>query len=91
MSRKHLDKGEKIVPAWAGFQVWSQSNQPKEVSTRFMPTISAQPTQENVIEEIINRAMRSKRELELEYIFLVVDQAIYNKVLQALFKQKDRD
>ena len=35
--------------------------------------------------------MRCKRELQLEYIFLEVDQAIYNKMLQVLFNQKDRD
>ena len=45
----------------------------------------------SVIETIINRAMRCKSELQLEYIFLEVDQAIYNKVLQVLFNQKPRD
>ena len=85
VSRKHSEKGETIVLAWTGFQVLSQSNQPKEVSIGFMPAIPAPPTQKNVIEEIINRAMRCKSELQLEYIFLEVDQAICNKVLQVLF------
>ena len=35
--------------------------------------------------------MRCKSELKLEYIFLEVDQAIYNKVLQVLFNQQARD
>ena len=35
--------------------------------------------------------MRCKSELQLEYIFLEVNQAIYNKVLQVLFNQKTRD
>ena len=83
--------GETIVPAWTGFQVLSQSNQPKEESTGFMPAIPAPPTQKNVIEEIINRAMRCKSKLQLQYIFLEVDQGIYNKVLQVLFNQKARD
>ena len=47
--------------------------------------------QKNVIEEITNRAIRCKYELQLEYIFLEVDQAIYNKVLQVLFNQQARD
>ena len=34
---------------------------------------------------------RCKSELQLEYIFLEVDQAIYNKVLQVLFNQQARD
>ena len=45
----------------------------------------------NVIEETINRAMRCKSELELEYIFLEVDQPIFNKVLQVLTNHKTRD
>ena len=56
-----------------------------------MPAIPVPPTQKNVIQEIINRAMRCKSELQLEYIFLEVDQAIYNKVLLVLFNQKARD
>ena len=53
----------------------------KEVSIEFMPAISVPPTQKNVIEEIMNRAMRCKSELQLEYIFLEVDQAIYNRMI----------
>ena len=53
-----------------------------------MPAIPGPPTQKNVVAEIINRAMRCKSELQLEYIFLEVNQAIYNKVLQVLFNQK---
>ena len=89
--RKHSEKGEMIVPAWTGFQVLGQSKQPKEASIGLMPALPAPPTQKNVIEEIINRAMSNKSELQLEYIFLEVDQAMYNKVLQVLFNQKARD
>ena len=56
-----------------------------------MPAIYVPPTQKNVIEEIINRAMRSKSELQLDYIFLEVDQAIYNKALQVFLNQKYSD
>ena len=45
VSRKHFEKGETIVPEWTGFQVWSQSNQPKDLSFGFMPTIPSPPTQ----------------------------------------------
>ena len=68
VSRKHSEKGETIVPAWTGFRILSQSNQPKEVSTGFMPAIPASPTQKNVIEEIINRAMSCKSKLQLQQL-----------------------
>ena len=69
----------------------SQSNQPKEVNIKIYACIPAPPTQKNVIDEIINRAMRCKSEPQLEYIFLELDQAIYNQVLQVLFNQMARD
>ena len=50
-----------------------------------MPGIPAPPSEE------ISSAMRCKSELQLEYIFFGVDQAIYNKVLQLLFNQNSRD
>ena len=63
VSRKHSERGETIVPARTRFRILSQSNQPKEVSTGFMPAIPASPTQRDVIEGIINRAMRCKSKL----------------------------
>ena len=48
VSKKHLQKGETIVPAWTGCKVLSQSNQHKEVSIGFSFAIPAPPTQKNV-------------------------------------------
>ena len=42
--------------------------------------LSCPTNTKNVIEEIINKALRCKNELQLQYIFLEVDQAIYNEV-----------
>ena len=50
-----------------------------------MSSIPAAPTKKfNCGEQIINRAMRCKSEFQLEYIFLEMDHAIYNKVLEVL-------
>ena len=90
LSRKHSQEGEPVIPAWTGFNVMSRSDQSKAVTIGFMPAIPAPPTQKNVIEEIINRAVRCPNELELEHVFLEVDQAIYKKVLQVIFNAKER-
>ena len=90
LPRKHSEEGEPVITAWTGFHVMSQSDQSKAITIRFMPAIPAPPTQKNVMEEIINRAMRCPNELELEHIFLEVGQAIYNKVLQVIFNAKER-
>ena len=42
----------------------------------------------NVILGILNRTVQYMKELHLSYIFLEVDQAIYSKVLQVIFKYK---
>ena len=82
---------EVAIPAWTGFQVETVNVQPKLANIGFMPAIPASPTQMNVIEEILNRTLTCMKELELPFIFLEVDQAIYNKVLQVLFDVKKRN
>ena len=42
VSRKHSEKGETIVPAWTGFQVLNQGNQPKEVLDLHLLSLSHQ-------------------------------------------------
>ena len=85
--KKHSEEGEPVIPTWTGFHVMSQNDQSKAVNIGFMPAIPAPPTQNNEIEEIMNRAMRCPNELELEHIFLEVYQARYNKVLQLFSMQ----
>ena len=45
----------------------------------------------NVIYEVINRTLSIKKELGLTYIFLEVDQAIYAKVLDVMFKLENKN
>ena len=61
---------------------------PLGVNIGFLPAVTSPPTQMNVIVAIMNNAMQYKTELELDFIFLEVDQAIYCKVLQVLFKSQ---
>lgn len=77
---------EQKVPAWSAFRQLTTANNPPGVNVGYLPAITLPPTQMNVILTITNRTMQYLTELELDSIFLEVDQAIYNKVLQVLFK-----
>ena len=57
----------------------------------YLPAINDSPTSFNVIQGIMDRAMECMNHLNLNYIFLVVDQAIFNKVLQVLFAFQEKE
>ena len=69
------------VPALSAFWQLTTKEYPPGVNVGYMPAITAPPTSMNVILAILNM-----NELKLKFIFLEADQAIYNKVLQVLFK-----
>ena len=69
---------EQKVPAWSSFNQILESEQNfLQANVGYLPPITAPPTQMNVIYKVINRTLSIKKELELSYIFLEVDQAIY--------------
>ena len=57
----------------------------------YLPPITDTPTKWSVCSEIINRTIEIKDELELPFIFLECDHAIYAKVLQLMFKKERED
>ena len=58
------------------------------VDIRYLPPITAPPTEMKVIYAIIKRSLDIMEELQIPFIFLKVDQAIYSKVLDAMFKME---
>ena len=83
-------KEEIQIPAWSAFQKMTTSENAKMVDVGYLPPIMGSPTKMDVVLEIMNRSMTCMSELELDYIFLVADQAIYAKVLEILFDYKER-
>ena len=74
------------IPGWSGFQEKTTDTPSRKLSVGYLPAITASPTNMNVILGILNRTVKCMKELHLSYIFLEVDQAIYSKVLQVMFK-----
>ena len=57
----------------------------------YLPVITDSPTSFNVIQCIMDRTIECMNYLNLNYIFLEVDQAILNKVLQVLFAFQEKE
>ena len=75
-----------IIPGWSAFQEKTTDTPSRKVNVGYLPAITASPAKMNVILGILNRTVQYMKELHLSYIFLEVDQAIYSKVLQVIFK-----
>ena len=85
-----LSGGESVVPSWSGFQEITTDKDLQQAVVGYLPPIPDSPTNMSVIYEEIKRTDSIRRELELPFIFLGVDQAIYTKVLDAMFRMKDQ-
>ena len=81
------NKSENVVPAWSAFQN-KTSSKPYlcEVNVGYLPAITESPTKYETIFRILNMTLEIMKELELGFIYLEVDQAIYTKILQLKFQ-----
>ena len=62
-----------------------------KASVGYLAAITDLPTSFNVIQCIMDRTIECMNYLNLNYIFLEVDQAIFNKVLQVLFAFQEKE
>ena len=75
------DRGSQIVPSWTGFQKLIYPNKNTKVSVGYLTPIAAPLTEMKVIFSVMT-------ELNLKNIILEVDQAIYTKILHAMFRME---
>ena len=70
------------IPAWSAFQsITGRKPSLCEVNVGYLPAITDTPTKCETIHQILKKSNEIMHELERNYIFLEVDQAIYHKVL----------
>ncbi len=84
-SKLYIEEGMRI-PSWTGFFKLFEEHSTSKASVGYLPPFTSSPTEMGVIHAIIDRALIIIEELGLEKMFLEVDQAIYAKVLDAMFK-----
>ena len=79
------------IPSWTGFNIRSRSEEPvAEDVVGYLPTINAPATELNTVFEILNQSEVIRKELFQEAIVVVMDQAIYAKATEVIWKQKER-
>ena len=69
------------LPSWTGYNRTLTTTQPLPTisAIHYLPVIEAPPTDNSTIMEIFNRSTELCRQLEIEQMVLVFDQAIYSK------------
>ena len=80
-----------VIPAWSAFHsITSRKQSLCEVNVGYLPAITDRPTKYETVCQILKKSNEIMHELELNYIFLEVDQAIYHKVLDVMFQLPDK-
>ena len=83
------DRGSEIViRSWTGFQKLIYPNKNIEVSEGYLPPITVSATKIKVIFSVINRSLGVMTELNLKNIILEVEQTIYTKILDVMFRME---
>ena len=88
---KHETSDKVLVPSWSSFQKQTCLKSTKKASVGYLPAITASPTSFMVIQCIMDITIEWINNLNLSYIFLEVEQAIFNKVLQILFAFQEKE
>ena len=82
---------EATVPSWSSFHKKTCVTSAKKASASYLPGITDSPTKFSVVRFIMQRTFECMTCLNLNYKFLEVDQAIYNKVLRVLFAYQKKE
>ena len=79
--------GVQDIPSWSGFQrLLHHRHQVPKATIGYLQPITAPPTDINVMFAVINRSLDIIKELHIPHLCLEVDQAIYTKVLDVMFR-----
>ena len=76
------------IPSWSGFHQLLNPNSNTKANAGYLQPITSPPTDMKVIFSVIDRSLDIMRELNLQQMFLEVDQAIYCKLLDAMFRME---
>ena len=77
------------IPSWTEFNIRTRDQVPvSEDVVGYLPTINAPATELNTVFEILNQSERIRKELLLETIVVVMDQALFAKAAEIAWKKK---
>ena len=91
MLTRLVDPGSQSIPSWTGFNISTRNdiNINQDVVS-YLPTINAPATEMSTVNEIIKQTDLLRQMLQLDNIVVVMDQALYSKATEILWKHNDR-
>ncbi|KAJ8346686.1 hypothetical protein SKAU_G00280870 [Synaphobranchus kaupii] len=90
LARK-TDTENQTIPSWTGFNISTRDQEPiSQDIVGYLPTINSPATQLTTVFEILNQSELIRKELHLETIVVVMDQALYAKATEIAWKHKER-
>ncbi len=87
--KMHNRSGESPLPGWTGFNTMlTETEIPKESRIGYLPVIDNSPTEYSTINAILEKGVDIANALQLDYIVMVFDEAVYSKVQQVRWKNE---
>ena len=87
--RLHADAKQK-VSGWTGFNISVRNKvEVRQDSVGYLPTINAPATNMSTVHEVLVRSVKIKDTLQLKSIVVVLDQALYAKATEIVWKYPD--
>lgn len=91
MLTRQVNTSNQIVPGWTGFNIFTRSMETVcQDVVGYLPTINAPATEMSTVLEILNQADQIRQELKLQQIIVTMDQALYAKATEILWKHDER-
>ena len=85
---KNYSSNDQITSPWSAFQEFTTQVLPNQVNVGYLSPITDWPIEMKVIYATNYRSLDIMSKLDIKFIFLEVDQPIYTKVLDAMFKME---
>ena len=87
---RQKDEEHQAIPSWTGFNIRTRDQVSiSEDVVEYLPTINAPATELSTVLEILKQSECIRKELLLETIVVVMDQALYAKAAEIIWKQKE--
>ncbi|KAL8567726.1 hypothetical protein ACOMHN_009034 [Nucella lapillus] len=91
LSRYQVNIEFQDIPSWTGFNIKTRDLvQVREDVVGYLPTINAPATELATVQEIISQSELIRTTLHLETLVIVMDQALYAKAAEIIWKQRQQ-
>ena len=86
---KMFPSDDTVLPGWTGFNtILCQEDKPEVSRIGYLPVIDAPPTEYATINTVLKRSEEIADKLQLRYVTLVFDEAVYAKIQHVRWKNE---